>query len=89
MIAKAECLAIDPSNEAFMAVFVGKAPFSERVVGIEPTWPAWKAGTLPLSYTRNNNCIISRIYSLTIIFLEIIKKSKILTAWLFNKHIIR
>jgi hypothetical protein len=24
----------------------------ERVVGIEPTWPAWKAGTLPLSYTR-------------------------------------
>ena len=25
---------------------------SERVMGIEPTWPAWKAGTLPLSYTR-------------------------------------
>ena len=25
----------------------------ERVVGIEPTWPAWKAGTLPLSYTRD------------------------------------
>jgi hypothetical protein len=24
----------------------------ERVVGIEPTQPAWKAGTLPLSYTR-------------------------------------
>ena len=24
----------------------------ERVMGIEPTWPAWKAGTLPLSYTR-------------------------------------
>jgi hypothetical protein len=21
-------------------------------MGIEPTWPAWKAGTLPLSYTR-------------------------------------
>ena len=24
----------------------------ERVMGIEPTWPAWKAGALPLSYTR-------------------------------------
>ena len=25
----------------------------ERVAGIEPAWPAWKAGTLPLSYTRD------------------------------------
>ena len=24
----------------------------ERVMGIEPTHPAWKAGTLPLSHTR-------------------------------------
>jgi hypothetical protein len=24
----------------------------ERVMGIEPTSPAWKAGALPLSYTR-------------------------------------
>ena len=24
----------------------------ERVKGIEPLWPAWKAGALPLSYTR-------------------------------------
>ena len=24
----------------------------ERAMGIEPTWPAWKAGTLPLSYAR-------------------------------------
>lgn len=24
----------------------------ERVMGIEPTWPAWKAGALPLSYSR-------------------------------------
>lgn len=32
----------------------------ERVMGIEPTWPAWKAGTLPLSYTRvsTTNAII-------------------------------
>ena len=24
----------------------------KRVMGIEPTYPAWKAGALPLSYTR-------------------------------------
>ena len=27
----------------------------ERVEGIEPSWPAWKAGTLPLSYTRKTD----------------------------------
>jgi hypothetical protein len=27
-------------------------PFMERVMGIEPTRPAWKAGVLPLNYTR-------------------------------------
>ncbi len=27
----------------------------ERVMGIEPTLPAWKAGALPLSYTRKTN----------------------------------
>ena len=26
--------------------------FLERVMGIEPTQPAWKAGVLPLNYTR-------------------------------------
>ena len=25
----------------------------ERAMGIEPTWPVWKTGTLPLSYARN------------------------------------
>ena len=28
------------------------APALERVMGIEPTRPAWKAGILPLNYTR-------------------------------------
>ena len=28
----------------------------ERVMGIEPTWPAWKAGALPLCYTRLLQC---------------------------------
>jgi hypothetical protein len=28
----------------------------ERAAGIEPAWPAWKAGTLPLSYARRWRC---------------------------------
>merc|ERR1712093_702781 len=28
--------------------------YLERVKGIEPSQPAWKAGVLPLNYTRNN-----------------------------------
>ena len=28
---------------------------SKRVMGIEPTYPAWKAGVLPLNYTRMIN----------------------------------
>ncbi len=31
----------------------GVRPSVERVTGVEPAWPAWKAGALPLSYTRN------------------------------------
>ncbi len=31
----------------------------ERVMGIEPTRPAWKAGILPLNYTRRfGTCIV-------------------------------
>ena len=30
----------------------------ERVKGIEPSQPAWKAGALPLSYTRINSFFI-------------------------------
>ena len=27
----------------------------KRVMGIEPTYPAWKAGVLPLNYTRTKS----------------------------------
>ena len=33
-----------------------KAFALERVMGIEPTRPAWKAGILPLNYTRISTC---------------------------------
>ena len=32
----------------------------ERVLGIEPTRPAWKAGILPLNYTRKNQSLHQR-----------------------------
>jgi hypothetical protein len=35
----------------------------ERVTGIEPAQPAWKAGTLPLSYTREDVLEINHIYA--------------------------
>ena len=31
------------------------AAFLERVKGIEPSYPAWEAGVLPLNYTRTLN----------------------------------
>ena len=34
-------------RQGFKTVFL-----MERVMGIEPTLPAWKAGVLPLNYTR-------------------------------------
>lgn len=33
-------------------------------MGIEPTWPVWKTGTLPLSYARLNATQCSREASL-------------------------
>ena len=31
----------------------------ERVTGIEPAWPAWEAGVLPLDYTREQHNYIT------------------------------
>ena len=36
---------------------------SERVMGIEPTYPAWKAGVLPLNYTRTAYCLCISVAS--------------------------
>jgi hypothetical protein len=37
-------------RDSFMSFTMEKR--KERATGIEPAWPAWKAGTLPLSYAR-------------------------------------
>ena len=49
--------AYDFSREAVLRLLVAKM---ERVMGIGPTRPAWKAGILPLNYTR----IRQRLYIL-------------------------
>ena len=45
-------LLVSPSN-----VFTSSSPSAllamERATGIEPAYPAWEAGALPLSYARN------------------------------------
>ena len=33
---------------------------NQRATGIEPAWPAWKAGTLPLSYARADSASPAR-----------------------------
>ena len=45
-----------PKERSGLPNFICHSTFSEdekeRVMGIEPTYPAWKAGVLPLNYTR-------------------------------------
>ena len=38
----------------------------ERVMGIEPTQPAWKAGILPLNYTRIMTVALWRLMNFSI-----------------------
>ena len=41
-----------PDYRYRLLFYLRTAPQSKRVMGIEPTYPAWKAGVLPLNYTR-------------------------------------
>ena len=56
----------------------------ERVMGIEPTYPAWKAGVLPLNYTRvfrnatilsQSTCFVKRFFKKIFFFLRAGDKS--------------
>lgn len=42
----------DFANKTFGSPAIYLCDRRERATGIEPAWPAWKAGTLPLSYAR-------------------------------------
>ncbi len=46
-------------KEAFAISAEGaKRHNKKRVMGIEPTYPAWKAGVLPLNYTRMSKYLV-------------------------------
>ena len=47
----------NPRSRPWQGRALPTTPLShKRVMGIEPTYPAWKAGVLPLNYTRIFNC---------------------------------
>ena len=54
---RVSCALRGPRKAALQALRL--APTLERVMGIEPTRPAWKAGILPLNYTRKR-CLRKR-----------------------------
>ena len=43
---------------------ISNFPIRKRVMGIEPTYPAWKAGVLPLNYTRIFAETVKVVYSI-------------------------
>ena len=56
-------------------------------MGIEPTWPAWKAGTLPLSYTHNRSYNNTKHLTAARYFLEL--KRNIWNSRMLNDNINR
>ena len=57
----------------------------ERVMGIEPTRPAWKAGILPLNYTRKLNLFCFCPIILAHLFCFVNRNSKIFSKKLKEK----
>src|SRR5664279_4137587 len=45
-------MAPEVGPQASVLAYVTCGFIVERATGIEPAWPAWKAGALPLSYAR-------------------------------------
>ena len=45
-----------PGHNRSGLLLPGSSYIKKRVMGIEPTYPAWKAGVLPLNYTRIYLC---------------------------------
>jgi hypothetical protein len=44
---------VKPGTRKFLFSWENAVEEVERVMGIEPTYAAWKAAVLPLNYTRN------------------------------------
>ena len=50
----------EPATPTLARLYSTPEPLAhKRVMGIEPTYPAWKAGVLPLNYTRIFICFLS------------------------------
>ena len=58
-------------------------------MGIEPTYPAWKAGVLPLNYTRMENGNYLSVTTLVILHAKtgIVNSFFIIFKYFFNIHI--
>ena len=62
----------------------------ERVMGIEPTRPAWKAGILPLNYTRKNQSLHQRrdiVYQISGFVSTLFFKSKAFSSLIEQKEL--
>ena len=54
----------NPRSRPWQGRALPTTPLShKRVMGIEPTYPAWKAGVLPLNYTRTACCLCISVAS--------------------------
>ena len=49
---------------SYRHIFLWIVASEKRVMGIEPTYPAWKAGVLPLNYTRIFAETVKVVYSI-------------------------
>ena len=58
----------EPRKRLILAIFRGS--LVQRVMGIEPTYTAWKAVILPLNYTRNAHIGYHQRAKLSTLFLK-------------------
>ena len=64
LIVKSDRRGSNPRSRPWQGRALPTTPLShKRVMGIEPTYPAWKAGVLPLNYTRTACCLYVSVSS--------------------------
>ena len=79
----------NPRSRPWQGRALPTTPLShKRVMGIEPTYPAWKAGVLPLNYTRTACCLCISVASTKIsIYDETVFVNTKFKFFLFFKNI--
>ena len=67
LLIKSDRRGSNPRSRPWQGRALPTTPLShKRVMGIEPTYPAWKAGVLPLNYTRTACCLCISVASTNI-----------------------